>query len=220
MKLILYTLACVLAFAANSLLCRMALEGQHIDAISFTWIRLTAGAMVLSFAHQVKPPWLEPKTYLPGLALWAYALLFSLAYRHIGAAAGALVLFGSVQLTLFVLAQTSQERIRGWEVVGMVLAAAGLAYWLWPQWGTPSVEGFSMMVLAGLAWGIYTWLGRHNKQPPTAFTAWNFALAAVLGFITLPLMPYVADVSGCGVGRGFRRGDFGFGLCPLVSSVA
>lgn len=195
MKLILYTLACVLAFAANSLLCRMALEGGAIDAISFTWIRLTAGALVLSFFARTKPPWFELKSYLPGMALWAYALLFSLAYRHISAAAGALLLFGSVQLSLFVLAKINREPMRIHEMAGMVLAALGLVYWLWPHWGTPSAKGFLLMVMAGVAWGVYTWMGKHNDKPPVAFTAWNFSLAAALSFATLPLLSYVPDLS-------------------------
>lgn len=198
-KTALFTMLCVLAFAANSLLCRMSLGHGMIDAISFTWIRLFSGAVALSFAlyPQAKDHW-SLKQVIAAVALLVYALGFSLAYRHISTAAGALVLFGTVQLTLFVLAKAHKEPMLWQQLLGMVIAASGLLYWLLPYWGTPSLLGFVMMTLAGMAWGIYTWQGKSVKAP-MPFTACNFAIAAVMVLLSLPFWPQATVLTTEGV---------------------
>ena len=47
MKTFILTALALIAFAANSVLCRLALENNAIDASSFTMIRLFSGAAVL-----------------------------------------------------------------------------------------------------------------------------------------------------------------------------
>lgn len=142
--------------------------------------------------------WWSWKQATAGVALLVYALAFSLAYRHINTAAGALVLFGTVQLTLFVLAKTHKEPMLWHQILGMVLATSGLLFWLLPLWETPNLVGFILMGLAGLAWGVYTWQGK-SVTTPLPFTACNFAVAAVMMLISLPFWPQMAVLSTEGV---------------------
>jgi drug/metabolite transporter (DMT)-like permease len=164
------TLALV-AFAANSILNRMALAGHSIDAASFTAIRLTSGALVLAALVRARAGGLHP---LRGggargpLALFAYAAPFSFAYLRLGAAVGALVLFGSVQLTMigWALARGERPTPRVW--TGLALAAGGLAMLMLPAATRPDPWGAVLMVTAGAAWGVYSLAGKRATDPLAA----------------------------------------------------
>ena len=152
-----FTAAALIAFASNSLLTRQALGAGTIDAATFTLVRLAAGAATLvavAAARAKRSASPRPAGWIGPLMLFLYAAPFSLAYVRIGAAVGALVLFGFVQLTMSVLAWRGGER-PGWTSwLGIALASAGLAVLTVPAVGRPDPAGVALMAVAGSAWGI------------------------------------------------------------------
>lgn len=164
----------MLAFASNSLLCRVALKDTAIDAASFTTIRLASGALMLAVilgARGVRPS--AGGSWPMAAMLFAYAAFFSYAYRDLSAATGALVLFGAVQLTMMGYGLWQGERIRGLSLVGLAIALAGLVGLLLPGLAAPPPFAAALMVGAGAAWGVYSVLGR-GAGDPTAATGGNF----------------------------------------------
>jgi drug/metabolite transporter (DMT)-like permease len=170
-------------FAGNSLLCRLALGAEHIDPIGFTLLRIWSGALTLALIVAVSAK-RQPTggDWTSGAALLAYALLFSLAYRQIPAGAGALFLFGSVQVTMITTAIFNGERLNLVKTLGLLTAGAGLIVLLLPRFGTPSTGASIAMGGAGVAWGVYTLRGRSAANPLDA-TAGNFMRAAMLVLI-------------------------------------
>ena len=171
--IILTTLAMV-AFAGNSLLCRLALKQTAIDAASFTGIRMVAATLVLWLIVLGRNRNVAPEgNWLSAWALFAYAALFSFAYIDLPAAAGALILFGSVQTTMIGYGFLSGERLRGKQVVGLMMALCGLGGLMLPGLSAPPLFSSVLMVGAGIAWGIYSLRGR-GAGDPTKVTAGNF----------------------------------------------
>ena len=183
-RTIFLTAISMLAFAGNSLLCRMALKLTQVDAASFTAVRLLSGAVALvlllwwrSRAAAVS----QIKTYgnwSSALALFAYAALFSFAYVGMTAATGALLLFGAVQASMIGWGQARGERLGSWQWVGFVVALAGLVALMLPGFAAPSLGIALTMVAAGVAWGVYSLQGKAStpgKAPdPLATTCGNF----------------------------------------------
>lgn len=191
------TAFCVLAllgFAGNSLLTRMALRPRLLDAASFVLIRLSAGALALLLLARLRRPVadLRQGSWASALLLFGYAAPFSFAYLRLGAGIGALVLFGSVQVTMIAWGFLRGERPRPGEWIGLVVAFAGLAALTLPGASRPDATSFLLMVLAGIAWGAYSLRGRTSGDPLAA-TAGNFLrsvpLAAVLVTCLLVLAP-------------------------------
>lgn len=166
----------LIAFAANSVLGRLALGGGTIDAASFTVIRLLSGAitlaLILVFAQRRKNP-AAGGHWLSACMLFLYAVSFSFAYITLHTGTGALILFGAVQITMILAGLLSGERLHGMEWTGVVSAFAGFVYLVLPGVTAPSLSGFLLMTLAGVAWGIYTLKGRGSSNP-LADTAGNF----------------------------------------------
>jgi drug/metabolite transporter (DMT)-like permease len=183
--MVLVTLA-MLAFAGNSLLCRMALKHTAIDAASFTAIRLLSGAcmlwLVVRLTRVAAAPKLKgrpvPGNWLSAGALFVYAAGFSLAYVSMSAATGALLLFGSVQATMIGYGVWRGERLRKLQWVGIALALAGLVVLMLPGLAAPSPLASLSMMSAGAAWGVYSLRGKAATNPwlnsPTEVTAGNF----------------------------------------------
>ena len=149
----------LIAFAANSVLCRLALGEHAIDAASFTNIRLLTGAAVLliiiSFnKNNAKSD--ERGSWSASFMLFIYALAFSYAYTTLSTASGALILFGSVQLSMVLFSLLSGNRLHVSELIGMTIAFSGFVYLIAPDINTPSATGFGLMTIAGIAWGLYT----------------------------------------------------------------
>ena len=167
----------MLAFAGNSLLCRIALRDTSIDAATFTSIRLASGALVLwiLLRSRGRRP-LAAGSWPMAAMLFAYAVCFSFAYRDLTAATGALLLFGAVQLTMTGYGLFKGERLVGLRLVGVLVAVAGLVWLLLPGLSAPPVFAAGLMLAAGLAWGIYSLLGR-SAGDPTAATGGNFIRA-------------------------------------------
>lgn len=176
-RLILITTLAMLAFAGNSLLCRIALRDTTIDAASFTSIRLVSGALILMVivrARSARP--LEAGSWPAAVCLFAYAAAFSFAYRQLTAATGALLLFGAVQTAMLSWGLATGERLRTLQAVGLLIAVGGLVYMLLPGLSAPPIEGAAFMIAAGIAWAGYSLLGRGTKDPTIA-TAGNFLRA-------------------------------------------
>ena len=188
-RTLLLTALAMLAFAGNSLLCRAALRDSQIDPASFTALRLFAGALVLwLLLYTRKRAATVPGNWAGAFSLFIYAAAFSYAYLHLDAGAGALLLFGAVQLSMITCGLLRGERLHRLQVVGLVLAAAGLVALLLPGTSTPSLSASCLMVLAGMAWGAYSLLGKGTPDPLAA-TAGNFIrtlpIVAVLCLVAL-----------------------------------
>jgi drug/metabolite transporter (DMT)-like permease len=164
----------MLAFAGNSLLCRVALRSTAIDPASFTTIRLVSGAIALWLIVRLRDGTrVAAGNWWSAFALFAYAATFSYAYVTLSAGTGALLLFGAVQATMIGWGLWRGERFRGTQVVGLLLASGGLVGLVLPGVSAPSLYGSLLMIGAGFAWGVYSLRGRGGGDP-TGTTAGNF----------------------------------------------
>lgn len=171
------TAVTLVAFAANSLLCRMALAPALIDPVAFTVIRLASGVAILVPLSVLlaKPDPDEPPagSWRSSVALFVYAMAFSLAYVSLETGTGALILFGAVQLTMIGVGLWKGERPKLQEWLGLVVAMAGLVYLVFPGIAAPDPLGASLMIASGVAWGVYSLRGKQSRAPVAA-TAGNF----------------------------------------------
>ncbi len=186
----LFTAIAMIAFAGNSLLCRMALKHTHIDAASFTLIRLCSGALVLWLIIGFRGEKIRGAgSWISALALVVYAAGFSFAYKSLPAASGALLLFGAVQATMISVGLWKGERLSGWQVAGLLLAFSGLVGLLLPGLSSPPLQGSLLMLAAGLAWGVYS-LRARGVSHPTRITAGNFMRAIPFAIVlSMALLP-------------------------------
>jgi drug/metabolite transporter (DMT)-like permease len=172
----------MIAFASNSILNRLALGQGSIDAVSYTTVRLTAGALTLWFISFLQRNTVGPRvrgSWISATMLFMYAITFSLAYLSLTAGTGALILFGTVQVTMILVALRSGERPQPLEWLGVLLALGGLVYLVMPGLKAPSLIGSALMIMAGIAWGVYSLRGRGTGSP-LADTAGNFIRAVPL----------------------------------------
>ena len=178
----LYTSLTMVAFASNSILNRLALGRESIDAVSYTTIRLMAGAVTLWLISFLQRKNVGPRVrgnWTSAAMLFIYAIAFSLAYLSLTAGTGALILFGTVQVTMILVALHSGERPQLLEWLGILLALGGLVYLVMPGLKAPSLLGSALMIVAGIAWGVYSLRGRGTGSP-LADTAGNFIRAVSL----------------------------------------
>ena len=193
------TLIAVCSFASNSLLCRFALRQTRIDAATFTFVRIFSGAVVLflvtSIRHRVSVSQIvtrlflkESGTWLSAVSLILYTAAFTFAYNTLSAGTGALLLFGTVQATMILWGVSQGEKLHRRQLFGLALAFTGLVVLLFPGLAAPPVRGAILMIGAGVAWGVYSLRGKHEKNPVNA-TAGNFLcalpFAVVLCLVTL-----------------------------------
>jgi drug/metabolite transporter (DMT)-like permease len=179
----LYTLIALVAFAANSVLCRMALSTQQtpalIDPSSFTAIRLAAGALVLGLLmllRNTKAGTSRPTSrgsMFAAALLFIYAVTFSYAYVLLDTATGALILFAAVQISMMLISYFQGQRLTLLEWIGALLAFSGFAYLVLPGVSAPSMTGLVLMAISGCAWGGYTLLGKKSVNP-LFDTGYNF----------------------------------------------
>ena len=190
LKTIILTGLALIAFAANSILCRLALGSEAIDASSFTVIRLLSGTIVLLIIIGSTRNTTEGSSkgsWSASLMLFIYAVTFSYAYISLDTGTGALILFGSVQITMILLSLIAGTRLHLTEWAGVTIAFTGFVYLILPGITAPSTIGFLLMTVAGIAWGIYTLKGRNSKSP-LMDTAYNF-------FRTTPLIILLALIT-------------------------
>lgn len=209
--LALTTLALV-AFAANSLLCRAALAHTAIDAATFTTVRLLSGAIVLGLVAWRRAPSarMQGGDWSAAAALFAYALGFSFAYVQLPAAAGALLLFGAVQATMIGWGLWRGERLHALQACGLVLAGAGLVALLLPGLSAPPLAGALLMVLAGIGWGVYSLRGRRAADPLRA-TAGNFLRTLPMAMLASALFAHAAAFDAAGIGCAIASGALASG---------
>ncbi|MFI8979229.1 EamA family transporter [Ectopseudomonas khazarica] len=189
-RTLLLTSLAMLAFAGNSLLCRLALRETAIDAASFTAVRLLAGACALWLLLQLRQNRQAPAgSWAGAVALFTYAAAFSFAYLQLDTGVGALLLFGAVQLSMLLWGLLRGERLGLCASLGTALATAGLLALLLPGASAPSLLAALLMLLAGVAWGAYSLLGR-GQGNPLAVTAGNFLRATPLALLlALAVLP-------------------------------
>ncbi len=210
MKIVVYTGFALIAFAFNSILCRMALGSGEADAASFTAVRLASGAMMLAIiAASLGKTKKAVKSghWAAAFFLFLYAIAFSLAYLGLTAGTGALILFGSVQITMVSAALVRGDRPGGFEWIGLVAAVGGLVYLVFPGLTSPPPMASLLMASAGMAWGFYTIWGKGSKDP-LADTASNFVrsvpMIAIVAAVMLPHLQITVK---------------GFGLAALSGAV-
>jgi drug/metabolite transporter (DMT)-like permease len=188
-QIFILTSLAMLAFAGNSLLCRVALKNTGIDAASFTSIRLISAAVALwllvRLSNNTRP---DRGNWPSAIALFAYAAGFSFAYINLTAATGALLLFGAVQTTMISYGIWRGERLLSLQLLGLVLALGGLVGLTLPGLSAPPLVSSLLMIGAGVAWGVYSLRGK-GAGDPTAVTAGNFLrtvpITVVLSLLTM-----------------------------------
>ena len=211
-RIIVLTVITMIAFAGNSLFCRMALKLTAIDAASFTTIRLVSGAatmwllVTLFRGHKTgKGSWRS------AVALFVYAILYSYAYVTLPAAMGALLLFGAVQATMIGYGISKGERLHGRQIAGLILAFAGLVGLLLPGLTAPPLIGSVLMLASGVAWGVYSLRGKGSGDA-TRITAGNFLravpMAAAVSLITIN----GASLDAAGIGYAIASGALASGI--------
>ena len=213
----LLTVFAMLAFAGNSLLCRLALKDTDIDAASFTVVRLASGALVLWLivVYRRKDRTQSAGSWSSAIALFIYAAGFSYAYIGLTAGTGALLLFGAVQATMITYGLWTGERLTTRQTLGLLLALAGLLGLLLPGLSAPPLRGSLLMLLAGFAWGVYSLRGA-GAGDPTAVTAGNFLratpLALGLSIVTLPWISIDPDGLWYAVASGALASGMGYAI--------
>ena len=176
-RILILTLLAMIAFASNSLLCRLALKQTGIDAASFTFIRIFSGAAALWLIMKLRrATWKEEGSWSSALALFIYAAAFSFASLDLSAGTGALLLFGAVQATMILWGFGKGERLDAIQMVGLIFAVTGLVVLMFPSLSAPPLIGSILMLGAGVAWGIYSLRGKGEKNP-VSVTAGNFVRA-------------------------------------------
>jgi len=219
-RLIPLTLLVLLAFAGNSILCRLALRATSIDPATFTSVRLLSGALVLwvlvsTFRRNVG----GQGNWGSALALLAYAAALSYAYIDLPTGLGALLLFAAVQVTMIGHALTHGERLQVVQWLGFGLAIAGLVGLLLPGLTAPPLIGSTLMLASGVAWGVYSLRGK-GAGDPTRVTAGNFMravpIALLLSLLTLGQMQWDATGVLYAVISGGITSGLGYSLWYMV----
>lgn len=216
------TVLALVAFASNSILCRLALASSRIDPASFTAVRIVSGAMVLALIAAITA---RPRAavatartragWTSGAFLYLYAIAFSLSYLSLSAGTGALILFGCVQATMLLVALRSGERPRALEWIGLGVAVAGLVYLVLPGLEAPSPLGALLMAIAGVAWGLYSLRGSGSQQP-LEDTARNFLCAVPFAVVTSLASLSRAHLSSDGVALAVASGAISSGVGYVI----
>jgi drug/metabolite transporter (DMT)-like permease len=218
------TALAMLAFAGNSLLCRMALKLTGIDAASFTAVRLVSGAVALALLLRwragVKTGAVANGNWGSAMALFAYAALFSFAYVSMTAATGALLLFGAVQASMIGWGVAHGERLRSWQLLGFATALAGMVALMLPGFAAPDWRDALAMAAAGVAWGAYSLRGKAitpgRLADPLAATCGNFVrtipMALVLCAAVLPTLKWDSAGFALAVASGAVTSGLGYAV--------
>lgn len=217
LRVVALTVAAMLAFAANSLLCRMALQQGGIDAASFGSIRLVAGALTLALVVRLRsrPEAAGRADWLAAAMLFAYVAFFSFAYLSLPAGTGALILFGAVQLTMLGAGLRAGEMFGPVAWSGFVLAVAGLVYLVSPGVAAPPPLGATLMAVAGVAWGVYSLRGR-GVADPLAATARNFVRAAPMALALSLVLAGSAHADAAGIALAVASGALTSGIGYVI----
>ena len=215
-RLFILTFFAMIAFASNSLLCRLALKHTSIDAASFTFIRIFSGAAALLLIMKLRnAAWKVAGDWPSALALFAYAAAFSFAYNSLPAGTGALLLFGAVQATMILWGLSKGEYLHARQLVGLALALGGLVVLLFPGLSAPPLSGSILMFGAGLAWGIYSLRGKAAGDPAAATTG-NFLRAVPLAAVISIILFRSAHLDRAGAGYAILSGAIASGVGYVI----
>lgn len=215
-SVLLLTALTMMAFAGNSLLCRIALDQAGLDAASFTSIRLLSGAVMLWLVVRLRHG--APAgtgNWLSAAALFAYAAGFSFAYVSLPAATGALLLFGAVQATMIGHGLWKGERLRRLQLLGLLLAFGGLVGLLLPGLSAPPLGGALLMLGAGMAWGLYSLRGK-GAGDPIRVTGGNFLRAVPMALILSLIMYHHSTLNSVGIGYAVASGALASALMYAI----
>lgn len=217
LRTVLLTCITMVAFASNSLLCRLALQQAAIDAASFSSIRLVSGAVVLAVLARASAGQTPPARvdWAAATMLFVYVVFFSFAYLTLSAGTGALILFGAVQLTMLAAGLRAGERFEALGWAGFALAAGGLVYLVSPGVTAPTPLGAALMTVAGIAWGVYSLRGR-GLDNPLAATAGNFLRAAPMALALSMLLYDRAHASPAGILLALASGALTSGIGYVI----
>lgn len=215
-KVVFLTMFAMVFFAANSLLCRMALTQTVIDPASFTLVRIVSGALALWLIIHFRGAALRRHgNWVSAGSLFLYCASFSLAYLALTAGTGALILFGAVQITMISHGLWSGERPSVRQIVGLTVAFGGLCWLVLPGLSAPPLRGSLLMMVAGIAWGVYSILGKGSADPTLA-TAGNFLravpFAVGFGFLAFPWLSLDAAGVLYGVTSGVITSGLGYAV--------
>ena len=208
----------MIAFAGNSLICRLALRDESIDPASFTSIRLAAGAITLMFiflAVRRGDRLRGHGSWQSALVLFVYAITFSLAYVSLNAGTGALILFGTVQGTMIIAGLRAGDRPAALEWVGWSAAFAGLVWLLLPGIEAPPLTGSVLMATAGVTWGIYSLRGKRESNALAA-NASNFLLSLLMALLMTVFVARGAEVTSRGLWLAVLSGAATSGLGYVI----
>ncbi|WP_299880830.1 DMT family transporter [uncultured Cocleimonas sp.] len=214
MKTILLTVLALIAFAGNSVLCRLALNDDVIDAASFTSIRLLSGIIFLLILVAIRTKGevnLKNGNWLSAVLLFLYAIAFSYSYISLDTGIGALILFGTVQVTMIMAGFLKGHRLTLIEWLGLFIAFSGLIVLLMPGASAPSLLGFGLMVISGIAWALYTLAGKGAKNP-LLDTANNFLRTLPFVLLLTVLTFNNAQISNQGIFLAILSGSVTSGL--------
>ncbi|HMP90019.1 MAG TPA: DMT family transporter [Kiritimatiellia bacterium] len=214
-KTFLLTLLTLIMFAGNSVICRIALNSHSIDAVSFSALRIGSGALILlaiTVFGSRKQHTTNRKSLVSGAMLFLYAICFSIAYVDIPVGVGAMILFGSMQITMLVAGLRHGERPRGLAWMGHACAIAGFVCLVKPGLASPAAPSSILMATAGAAWGIYSWLGKEAGVNPIAATTNNFLHAVPMALIGWLMLGTEIHASGFGVMLAILSGALGSGV--------
>jgi drug/metabolite transporter (DMT)-like permease len=242
-RIFILTFLAMIAFASNSLLCRAALTKGSIDPATFTFIRISSGAVALWLMLSVRKRMIAERTasrlvetfcnssllardlslrygnWISAVALFVYAAGFSFAYRSLSAGTGALLLFGAVQATMILWGLHKGERLSMIQIVGFIVAVTGLIVLVFPGLSAPPLAGSILMLGAGIAWGIYSLRGK-GEQNPASVTSGNFVRAVPLATVlSLAFAPW-AHVDLVGIAYAIISGAVTSGLGYVIWYLA
>ena len=246
----LYTNLALIAFAANSVLCRLALGDNTIDAASFTSVRLLSGISVLiiilaftrsglgsrfsraegqdeqdklqgtSAADALSQPKLKARgSWRAAILLFIYAITFSFAYISLATGMGALILFASVQLTMVIASLLGGKKLHYTEWIGLIMAFCGFIYLVMPTLATPSLSGFILMTISGIAWAGYTLMGRGSASA-LGDTSYNFLRTLPFVILLILFTFQDAQLSNTGLALAIVSGGLASGIGYTVWYIA
>lgn len=210
------------AFAGNSVLCKLALGEGAIDAAGFTSIRLLSGSVVLALILLLKASGgvtASKGSWKASSMLFLYAVTFSFAYVSLDTGTGALVLFGTVQITIIFAGLYTGNRLRSFEWIGVLIAFTGFVYLVLPGLSKPSLTGFVLMTISGIAWGFYTLAGKQSKHP-LSDTAYNFLRTLPLVILLVIFSSQHTSMSSKGVLLAVLSGGLASGLGYILWYIA
>ena len=218
MRIVVYATLAMVAFAANSILRRVALRRSTVDPATVSTIRLISGAATLLLVARWKQGAAMPRgggSFASPALLALYAVPFSFAYTRLSAGTGALILFACVQVTMLLAALRSGERVHLLQWIGPGMALAGLVYLVFPTLATPSLMAAVLMAVAGVSWGAYSWRGRGTPDPLAATTR-NFVHAVPLVVLASLVTVRQFHVEPAGVAFSVASGAIASGLGYVV----